>query len=166
MIPQTDPASLPLRDIHLPDAISWWPLAPGWWLLGFLLIVLIGAIIFFIRQRRNYQLSTIFLARQELEKIRNDFNLNQDKTSLVQGLSGLVRRISISLFSRTETASLTGREWLLFLDQFTDKQQFSRGAGQILVEAPYQASSDYDSAELLQLVTLWIDRIEKRGKTK
>ena len=55
---------------------------------------------------------------------------------------------------------------VIILDQFTDKQQFSRGVGQILVEAPYQASPDYDSAELLQLVSLWIDRIEKRGKTK
>ena len=27
-----DPQQIPLRDLHLPDAISWWPLAPGWWL--------------------------------------------------------------------------------------------------------------------------------------
>ena len=25
--------ALPLRDLHLPDAIGWWPLAPGWWVL-------------------------------------------------------------------------------------------------------------------------------------
>ena len=28
-----DPQQIPLRDLHLPEAISWWPLAPGWWLL-------------------------------------------------------------------------------------------------------------------------------------
>jgi hypothetical protein len=28
-----------LRDIHLPEPISWWPLAPGWW---FVIILVIG----------------------------------------------------------------------------------------------------------------------------
>ena len=26
-----DPTQLPLRDLHLPETIGWWPLAPGWW---------------------------------------------------------------------------------------------------------------------------------------
>ena len=26
-----DENAIPLRDLHLPDAIGWWPLAPGWW---------------------------------------------------------------------------------------------------------------------------------------
>ena len=24
---------LPLRDLHLPAEVGWWPLAPGWWVL-------------------------------------------------------------------------------------------------------------------------------------
>ena len=28
-----DPDLIPLRDIHLPQAVGWWPLAPGWWVL-------------------------------------------------------------------------------------------------------------------------------------
>jgi hypothetical protein len=32
---------LPLKDIHLPDAISWWPPAIGWWLIIILMPLLI-----------------------------------------------------------------------------------------------------------------------------
>ncbi|MGH8222486.1 MAG: DUF4381 family protein, partial [Woeseiaceae bacterium] len=28
-----DPQQIPLRDLHLPEAVGWWPPAPGWWLL-------------------------------------------------------------------------------------------------------------------------------------
>ena len=28
-----DPTQLPLRDLHLPPDIGWWPMAPGWWVL-------------------------------------------------------------------------------------------------------------------------------------
>jgi len=33
-----------IRDIHLPDAISWWPLAPGWW--GLLALIVIAIVLF------------------------------------------------------------------------------------------------------------------------
>jgi cbb3-type cytochrome oxidase subunit 3 len=35
---------LPLKDIHLPEAISWWPPAIGWWLL----LVLIPLTVFIL----------------------------------------------------------------------------------------------------------------------
>ena len=41
-----DPEQIPLRDLHLPEAIGWWPLAPGWWLVIAIALVGIG---YFIR---------------------------------------------------------------------------------------------------------------------
>ena len=41
---------LPLKDIHLPEAIGWWPLAPGWWILLLLIGLLIFAVVIWLRR--------------------------------------------------------------------------------------------------------------------
>ena len=35
-----NPALEQLRDIHLPQAVHWWPPAPGWWIVAALLLAL------------------------------------------------------------------------------------------------------------------------------
>ena len=47
-----DLEQIPLRDLHLPEAISWWPLAPGWWVVIGLTMVLIGVILQRYLERR------------------------------------------------------------------------------------------------------------------
>ena len=37
-----DENALPLRDLHLPEAIGWWPLAPGWWVELAIVVVALG----------------------------------------------------------------------------------------------------------------------------
>ncbi len=157
MMQATDPTTLALRDIHMPDSVLWWPLAPGWWALLLLIIISIVFIIIFVRRRQIHRTSAVVLAKQELERIENKFNSNQDKSILVKEISELIRRVSISLFKRDDSASLIGQDWLLFLDKLNDDKSFSNGIGRILIEAPYQAKVDYDVAELLKLTSSWID---------
>ena len=168
MMQGTDPASLPLRDIHLPEPVSWWPLAPGWWLLMLLIIMVIALVVFFIRKKKARQTSAIFLARSELHRIRTEYSTNRDKTSLAKELSELLRRVSISIYPRSDTASLTGEAWLGFLDQHNDENLFSKGSGRILIDAPYQSNPEYDSEKLIELVTVWIDSVakQKRGQAQ
>ena len=61
---ESDPLAQ-LRDIHLPETISWWPLASGWWVLIILLGLVTGWIIFKAVQRKRANL----YRRQALAKL-------------------------------------------------------------------------------------------------
>jgi len=166
MMQGTDPSSLPLRDIHLPDPVSLWPLAPGWWALIILLVIVLVLTMYLFRRYHNHKISAPYLAKQELERIKNHFNSNQDKSNLVKELSELIRRLSISIFPREKSAGLTGEEWLKFLDEYSVKNEFNNGIGRVLIEAPYQADPEFNSNELIDLISTWIESAGKRKGVK
>ncbi len=138
---------LPLRDIHLPDAINlFWPLAPGWWLLlAFLLFLIFISIWLFKRHKAPKR-----IARRHLKKLEIAYSEKPKK--LVQEISMLLRRFYITKYPRQEVASLTGDSWLEFLDNQLGKQSFTTGKGRCLIDGPYRPScADIDIQALLQL---------------
>lgn len=154
--------SLPLRDIHLPGAIGWWPPAPGWWLLLAVFVLLVVAVLFWLRYRRRRRLAATTQALAELKAIESDFHAgNCDAKAAVQRLSVLMRRLSISLFPRSEAAGLTGERWLRFLDRGLPQPAFSTGPGRVLHEGPYRPSVEEAEVEpLLGLCRDWIELAE------
>lgn len=156
----TDPLQLPLQDVHLPAAAGWWPPAPGWWLvLGLLLLASAGAW-WWRRRRQRWQRSAVYLARQELQVLQSDYAEHGDARKFVAELSVLLRRLSISAFPRSTTASLTGEAWLAFLDASLQEPAFSTTAGRVLIEAPYRRQVNADEVQaLVELGRLWIDRL-------
>jgi len=113
--PALDPSTLPLRDIHLPENIGWWPPAPGWWLLPVLAALALATAWYARRlhQRRRY--SVVNMAKRELAGIRSRYDIDRDAVHCVRAVSALLRRVSISLFPRAASAGLTGADWLAFL---------------------------------------------------
>lgn len=151
------PEDLPLRDIHLPADPSWWPPAPGWWILLTLLAFVTVGIGYLYWHRQQMKLSSVSLARESLLALRLQYAGEHNAQVLVRELSVLLRRLSISTFPRVDTASLTGEAWLQFLDNTMSGQQFVQGAGRILIDAPYRAefkAGELDS--LLDLCDAWI----------
>lgn len=156
-----EPQQLAIRDIHLPEAVSWWPPAPGWWgLLG--LIVLLALVVLFVRsRRRRRRLRNSAIA--ELTRICDAFGQHRDSMRLVRELSVLLRRIAISYFPRSDVAALTGDEWLRFLDTCGElagsDQGFSKGPGKILDSGPYQARLEIDAQALIVLCRRWVENL-------
>ena len=148
---------LPLRDIHLPEPVSWWPPAPGWWLLLIFSAVIIAGIVLFKQIRKRRLLKRTALA--ELDIIRRQYHESHDRVQLVKALSALMRRASISFYQRKNSASLTGAVWLQHLDNTAQRKDFENGNGRILATAPYLPSNsqvDIDFNDLLSLCEDWL----------
>ncbi len=159
MSPANDPNALlnQLRDIHSPGDISWWPPAPGWWLLAMLgLIALAWSVHWLYRRRRR--LAWRRLAREELRQLDENYHRNRDTSRLAAGLSQLLRRVALATHPAREVAGLGGEDWLTFLDGDDPAKPFSEGPGRVLLSAPYRPGNDFNPEALLQLTREWIQR--------
>ena len=157
----TDPLA-GLKDIHLPEPVSWWPPAPGWWLLALLVVVLVILAWRLPRARRRALHDE---AVRELEAVRARFERDGDLPRLARDLSRLLRRVAISRFPREEVAGLVGQEWLEFLDRAYSGDGFREGPGRILVEAPYRPEPEsFDTGELFDLVNRWLESVTRETR--
>ncbi|WP_394752972.1 DUF4381 domain-containing protein [Crenothrix sp.] len=149
---------LPLRDIHLPEAISWWPPAIGWWLLMLLvpIAMLLAYRLYKCLNRNNVVKKALKIARQHLATIEGDATMGSMQK--LCELSVLVRRVAISVAPRSEVAGLTGRAWLAFLDNGLKDAPFSEGIGRLLVDAPYRKTppTEPEISDLINLCRDWL----------
>lgn len=157
---------LALKDIHLPSEVAVWPLAPGWWLLiGLLVLIAVAVWLGVKRYRRGAVLRE---AQQMLASLRKDNQLRPAEK--LAALSGLMRRVAISTAPRNEVASLTGNRWLMYLDQGLKDAPFSQGPGRCLAESPYRSEpAELDAAELaavFECCQTWIKarKLPRRNK--
>ncbi|HZW58921.1 MAG TPA: DUF4381 domain-containing protein [Woeseiaceae bacterium] len=151
-----NPDQLPLRDLHLPDAVGWWPPAPGWWLLAVLVLAVLGRYLWqLVKAWRKSAARRAALA--EYAHLVRHFRADGDVAALAQGLSALLRRAMLAYAPRQAVAGLTGDDWLHFLDRGLPRAAFSAGAGRELVTLPYrgrEAARDVDADALLATVEL------------
>lgn len=159
---QYDPATLPLRDIHLPAQPSWWPPAASWSLLALVAFILFLLLFGLYRYRQHRRNSVRHQASQALSALCRDYIQHRCRRRLLRGLSALLRRVAISVWPRRAVASLTGEAWLRFLDQGDTECRFSRGVGRVLLQGQYQRHPNFDVQALLALVEDWLRRATSR----
>jgi len=152
-----DPGKLPLRDLHLPEAVGWWPLAPGWWLIIALLFAGLGWLL--LRGWRRYRLNAPRrYALRTLAAAEAEYISHQDPVRLAQQVSVLLRRAMLAYAPRREVAGLTGESWLAWLDRDLPVPYFHTEGGKSLLQLPYRKPggdfSDVDINALLAAVRM------------
>ena len=148
---------LPLRDLHLPEPVGWWPLAPGWWFLAIIALVALvwGVLRLYRRWRQNaarrYALTQLALHEAQYLEHRNPVVLGK-------ALSALLRRGMLAYAPRHEVAGLTGNRWLEWLDRGMPVPYFHTDGGRSLLALPYRDPkgdfSDVDIDALLSAVRM------------
>jgi len=155
-----NPDELLLRDIHLPDPVSWWPPASGWWILVGGLICIFTAGIWWWRRRIAIRNAPATIARVELDRLRATWSEHGDIQRLVSEVSTWLRRAGMSLSSRRQAASLTGDQWRQYLDEMAGEPIFDDANGRLITETPYQilepGSDSVDGEHLLALCGRWL----------
>jgi hypothetical protein len=139
-----------LRDIHLPSPPGWWPPAPGWWVLAAVCIVCLVAAMWYLRKAR--------VRRRQQQAILHELDryvaaADGNGAALAASLSHFLRRMALR--DTPEAAAYEGERWLEYLDARGATDEFRRGIGRVLVEAPYRPAMNYDTTALTALVRRW-----------
>jgi hypothetical protein len=159
----TDPTSLQnLYDIIMPAPVPWWPLAPGWYVVGGAALAL--AVWAGWRWWQHWQAAAYRRAAlAELQQLKIRTADNVQRVTALQELPALVKRTALMAFPRQQVASLSSTAWLEFLDRTGHTDAFTRGRGQllpVLAYDPHAASrlASQDMAALFRVVSTWIRR--------
>ena len=147
-----------LRDIHGAPIPELWPPSPGWWLLA-ILILWFG----YLALSRLWRWWKYRKQRKQilglLESYYTDFRNRGSQQQFAREISELLRRAALYRFPKESVAQLSGDAWLQFLDSKAGHSRFSKGAGKILVDAPYRRQlAAVDTAALHALTRDWLRR--------
>lgn len=153
-----DPADLSnLRDIVLPPTVSYWPPAPGWWIVAAALLALLA--LFFARQLIRHRHDAYRRAAlKELAALPAPLDAEG-----AQSLSAILKRAALVAFPRAEVAGLTGIAWLRFLDTTGRMQAFESGPAAPLPQIALGASVPSDDRAIRNAARDWIRRHRAAG---
>jgi hypothetical protein len=167
-----DPLS-ELADIHLPDAVDFWPPAPGWWVLAALVVFALVLLYrhqlarVFVRRRLGSALRELDAALKRFKKdAATERNRNEAGLQLLQSFNAILKRVALLHYPDPELPRLNGRPWLRFLDAQSHTADFTVGVGKVLGEGMYRPVFDADVDALHALCRRWIEQSYLRKQQK
>jgi hypothetical protein len=135
-----NPALSELKDIHLPEAVSWWPLAPGYWIsLAIIILIALISLALYWQWKKHWRY--IKAANNEFDDLV--FN-NHDDKDFLHGTSVFIRRYIITRSDEAVINSLQGTQWQNYLENY-----LSNDHAQLLAFDQYKPDVNYDKQALI-----------------
>ncbi len=156
-----------LRDVQLPEPISWWPLATSWW---FLLSFVAVGLIFVIRAFHKYRARNAYRqhARMQIQSHYQQWQNDANTSQYLQSVNAVLKRASLHLDG--SACSLSGASWLDYL-QSLSQDNFSEQTTDALSQGIYHKSPEYDVIQIQQELEHWLSKhksnpVEPAGEVK
>ena len=125
-----------LRDIQLPEPVTWWPVAPGWWLIALLLLLSLFCFAFNRRRKNSSNLD------HQLKQVYTDFQHNGDTQQYYSRMTRLLREAALDNTNQVSSGShpavaLHGAHWVDWLEHTTGVH-LSPSVSTLLSDSCYQ----------------------------
>lgn len=150
-----------LRDLDAPAAIGWWPLAPGWWILIFLVLCAISLTIIFTVSK--YRREAIYrAATAEIKTLHQNYLDNaqqaQALTQLLQSANAILKRLACHIDDTAQVSSLTGKSWHRYLSNIAGDQCNATELAPFET-ALYQSNPQIDVDEFIGTLTILVEQM-------
>lgn len=140
------------NEVVSPEAISWWPQTVGWTWVAAGLLILAGyhgwkRLVHWYRNRYR---------GEAINKLRQ----LPDSGNTVVEVNRLLKLTALAAFSREQVASLSGEQWVGFLNAQCSEPVFDQAQGELLALAAYSGKTVEATAgrALLNASQAWIER--------
>lgn len=126
-----------------PPAVGFTFGAPGWYVLGvavlFVLLLFGWLMIRHYRRNRYRRDALAYVALHEA-------NLTENPAGATYEMNMVMKRLAISLYGRSASASLRSGQWIALLNESIGKELFDTGDSALVSEALYNGQVSVDSA--------------------
>ena len=123
-------------EVTSPAAINWLPQTQGWLWLGLILLVLLGR---YGWKRLQHWYRNRY--RREAATRLQQLSDKADQGAPLTELNRLLKLTALAAFPREQVASLSGDDWVAFLNGQCSSPPFSEAHGQLLAVGTYTAAA-------------------------
>ncbi len=158
-----------LADIHLPEPVSFWPPAPGWWVLAVLLLIGLAFLVRYLMKVREkqkicqYALAELDCCRQRLTN--SDDEPDAARLHYINEVNSVLRRVALVHFPQNNVASLGGTAWVDFIREKGDSSLLNEELSKALSHGRFQPRCDVDADALNALGHAWVRSLYLQKRT-
>ncbi len=153
---------LALRDIQLPEPVSWWPPGYGWWLLASVLLLCALAVLARRSPARSRTARTRTIAMRELDAVEASYRATGDARAAAAAMSVLLRRFALELAPRAQVAAITGERWQDWIRNRCDVPGAADTAA-VLAGSAYRPEPELDVTALLAGCRAFVEAARANG---
>lgn len=153
-----DPSTLlaQLRDAHAPEPISFWPLAPGWWLLIILSLILVSTSAYLIIsawRARKWKRQ----AKSRFNYVREEYSKSPSLEQIVE-INKLLKQVFATVMNDRQFLQSHGDKWSTALLSVERKKLsiLKKEEVNILSHGIYSSNNTQLDNAMLDRISLWI----------